>query len=350
MNINEFEDLMDRCKITMNTDGSVCFTPFSDKDTQRINQIIQNNRLENISQQDFNILIQTYAQTYRLHHQLKLQKVEQFSTLTPTQITTLSLEQKLDYLEALFPRRQTLDDLIRICRKNDKNLRICLFTMTFPNRFWDHEKKLADSYATLIAAQPQITNKLKNWNKTSLPEKKEVLKQAAEIFKHIYGTAPEIEFFTPEQEKAQQHKNRLPEDTHIYAAYYQKGKIYFNEERLQNCDNFFAVSVLFHEGTHHRQHQKRFDDPLINRIFDCNIENIAVYEDLLDNKTSENYKDLYVMLPSETHAYGIQAYMEQKLMDKTGIHKTDNTTLDKETQQIHNKAFSMAKLIQFRGR
>ena len=53
MNINEFEDLMDRCKITMNADGNVCFTPFSDKDTQRINQIIQNNRLENISQQDF---------------------------------------------------------------------------------------------------------------------------------------------------------------------------------------------------------------------------------------------------------------------------------------------------------
>lgn len=190
-----------------------------------------------------------------------------------------------------------------------------------------------------------ITDKLKNWSETSLQDRKDTIVQAAKIFKYVYGMVPEIGFFTPEEEKARLRQAGLNENAHINAAFYRNGKICFNEERLQESDNYFAVSVLFHEGTHHRQETQSFDNPLVNRIFNTNIN---VYENELNNKGDTSYKDLYTMLPDEVHAYGIQEYMEKQLAEKTGIVKT--AAVNKEANKIHNKALAMAKLAQYRAK
>lgn len=44
--------------------------------------------------------------------------------------------------------------------------------------------------------------------------------------------------------------------------------------------------------------------------------NATLYEDELNNKTSSTYKDLYCMQPAETHAHGLQEYMEHQFMEK----------------------------------
>lgn len=47
MNVDEFEALMDRCKIMLNDNGEVSFVPYSDKDRMRISKIITDNNLQN---------------------------------------------------------------------------------------------------------------------------------------------------------------------------------------------------------------------------------------------------------------------------------------------------------------
>lgn len=348
MNIDEFEILMGKCRITVDQDHLV-FIPFSDKDEKLIHQIVKDNQLEKLSSEDFQNLAKQYLPSYQARLKLKQQKTEQFSALTTQQVADLPLEQKLDYLEALFPANQTEAELLDICKKNEANIKACLLNITFPKSFWNSEKKSADRFVALIAHQPDIMEKVKNWENTTLEEEKLVVQQAGQIFKHVYGVSPEIVFFTPEEEKARRRAQGLNEDVHINAAYFFRGKLHFNEERLQNSDNFFAISVLFHEGTHMRQHYTSFGDTSVDRLFACYVTNINLYEDELSDRGSSAYKDLYTMQPSEVHAHGLQQYVEQQITEKTGIEKTQFADLDKETEQIHNKAFSMAALSQYRS-
>ena len=350
MNLDEYEILMNKTEITPAEDGHIAFRTRANKDKQRVADIIKENQMENLSLSDFQALVAKYHHFYLVRKNLKQQKIEQFSGLTTQQVANLPLEQKLEYMELLFPSTQTKDELMDVCQKNGENIKACLFNMNFPQSFWNNEKKSADRFVSLIANRPEITDRMKNWQDTSLDDKKHMIQQVKEVFEYVYGAAPEVVFFTPEQEKARRRDLGLNEDAPINAAYFSNGKIHFNEERLQSSDNFFAVSVLFHEGTHFRQHLNDFDDPLVRRIFDSNLTNINVYEDEVNNKDAKSYRDLYTMQPSETHAYGLQEYVEQQITEKTGIDKVHYTDLGKEIKNVHNKAFSMARLAQYRSK
>lgn len=347
MDIDEFETLINKCNLATDENQNVIFTPINPKDNQLISQILKNNQIEKISLADFNSLAQKNFPLYKARQKQKQQKVKAFSNMTPQQVAALPTEQKVDYLEALFSSNQTATEIIEFCGKNKQNIKACLFNLTFPQSFWDNERKSVDRFISLIANRPEITDKIKNWQNTTLEDKKLVIQQAAQVFKHVYGLKPDIAFFTPEEEKASNIANGLDENVHINAAYYTKGKISFNEERLQNSDNFFAISVLLHEGTHMRQHFTSFNDKLVDRIFSCHINNTVVYENKINNKDAIEYKDLYTLQPSEIHAYRLQQYAEQQLTAKTGIEKTNLNNLDKETKQIHNKAFSMASISKY---
>lgn len=348
MDINEFEKLIDCAHIT--SDGeTVFFAGYSHKDQKRIDKILKDNQIDNLSLTDFNELITRYQPQYLERKREKEKKIEQFSKMSTQEVANLSLEQKLDYIEILFPSYQNMDQLKEICQNNQENLRACLFNIDFPKSFWINEKKSTDRYVSLIASQPEIIDKIKNWQETSLDDKKFVIQQSAKIFKYIYGVAPEIAYFTPEEERSRIRAMGGDEKAHINAAYFSKGKIHFNEERLQNSDNFFAVSVLFHEGTHLRQHHNNFNNPLVERIFDSNLTHINAYEMLSNDKDAKNYKDLYTMQPAEAHAYGLQEYFEQRFTERTGIEKNHYTDLTKTTKTIHNKGFSFAKLLQYRS-
>lgn len=334
MNIDEFENLLHKCRITLDQDNHVSFEPFSSKYSKQIDKIIKDNQMENLMLTDFQALVTSLQPLYQARQKLKKQKAEKISGMTPQQVADLPLEQKLDYLEVLFPGTLTKEQLMEVCKKNEANIKACLYNMPFPKSFWDNEKKSADRFVSLIANQPEITEKVKNWQDTTLEEKKLVITQAGQVFKYVYGVSPDIAFFTPEQEKAKKRAQGLNEDAHVNAAYFSNGQIHFNEERLQNSDNFFAISVLFHEGTHLRQSCVSFDDDLVDRIFDCHTSFTNIYEDELNNKETADYKDLYAMQPDEVHAHRLQNYVEQQLTEKTRIEKTNFTDLDKEIKKF----------------
>lgn len=350
MNIDEFEILMEKCRISLDDREdctNVIFEPFSAQDAQLVGKVIKNNHLENCPLADFQAIVQQYKPAYQARRKLKQQKAEDFSRMTTGQVEALSVEQKLEYLEILFPAGQTKSQLMEVCRKNEANIKACLLNMPFPESFWNNEKKSADRFVSLIAGRSEITDKIKHWQNTTLEDKKQVIKQAGQIFNYVYGIAPHISFFTPEEEKAKRKAQGLNENAHINAAYFVNGRIYFNEERLQNSDNFFAISVLFHEGTHMRQHCTEFEDKSVDRILKCDVTNANVYEDEINNKNSAEYKDIYTMQPSEVHAHGLQKYVEDRLTEKTGIEKTHFNEINTETKQVHNKAFSMAAVSQY---
>lgn len=349
MNIKEYEILFDRCKITMNDSGNILFTPILEKEKGIIEKIINDNKLQNLDFENFQALYKQFLPLYRARKDLKQRKIEQFSSLTPQKVADLPIEQKVEYMEALFPINQNIGELTETCKKNEQNIKSCLFSMDFPQDFWESEIKSATRYADLISQQPDITEKMKNWQNTTLQEKKDTITKAAKVFNYVYGTNIQIDFFTNEQKKAKIKEQNFDENTHINAAYYKKGKLYFNEDRLQSSDNYFPISVLFHEGTHLRQDTQTFDNQLVNRILNCNTESVAVYEDMAKSKETNDYKDLYAMLPSEKHAHALQMHVENELMEKSGIEK-DKTETNKEIKDIHNKAFSMAQIAQFHSR
>lgn len=349
MNIDDFEYLMNSCTISLDENNSVHFAPLSYKAGKIVAKIIHDNALENLSLQGLQKIADEFKPQLLTRNKIKQVKAKEFALLSPDKVAGLALEKKLEYMEILFPLNQTVNELKTVCKENYENIRACLFNIKFPANFWDKEKKSAERYAALISNQPELTDKLKNWEHTSLDEKKDAVIQAGKVFEYVYGIKPEIVFTSTEEERAKNVAQGLSADAHINAAYQRGGKIYFNTDRLQESDNFFAVSVLFHEGTHLRQHFQTFEDAAVERIFNCNLVNASLYEDLADDKTAAEYKDLYVMQPSEVHACGLQEYVEQRLTEKTGINKVHYKNPDKDVQKVHNKLFSMEKVSQYKS-
>lgn len=348
MNAADFAIIMECCQIKLDSNDIVSFSPYSIKDQKRIKAIVQENNLGNLSLESFNAIVKQNAPLYQARKKVQRQQAAKFSDLSPQQVAELPEEEKIRYMELLFPRNQTISELLEVCKNNEENIKACLFNMQFSKDFWNKEKKQAERYANLIAQSPELANNIMNWGNTSLEEKKNTIMKAVEVFEYVYGCAPEVAFYTPEEEKARLRMYGLNEDAHINAAYSLDGKIYFNTVCLQSSDNLFAVSAVFHEGTHYRQDTQSFNNPLIDRIFNCEMTNVIFYEDEVNNRDPAIYKNLYAMLPGETHAYGVQEYMENILMEKMQIEKTRDTAVDKETELVHHKAFSMAKITQGR--
>ena len=348
MKVEDFETLIENCKFFLD-DEKVRFVPYTIKDNKRVAKILIENKMTNISLDEFNKIAKQSMPIYQARKKLKQQQLNKYNAMSPDEISKLPMENKVEYLELLFPRNQTKEDVDDVCRNNEENIRTCLFNLDFPQSFWQKEKEQAARYASLVANSPEISQKLKNWQDTSLDDKKEVIKQTLKIFEYVYGDAPKLEFYTEAQERERLVKLGYPEDVHINAANYHEGIISFNTDRLQDCDNFFAVSVPFHEGTHYRQDVQSFGDALVDRIFQSSAANLLAYDNEDNKKQGKNYKDLYTMLPFEVHAYGLQEYMENSLIENTGIQKSKNKDTP-EVKRIHNKGYSMAKVNQYRSR
>ena len=348
MKVEDFETLIENCKFFLDNE-KVRFVPYTIKDNKRVAKILIENKMTNISLDEFNKIAKQSMPIYQARKKLKQQQLNKYNAMSSEEISKLPMENKVEYLELLFPRNQTKENVDDICRNNEENIRACLFNLDFPQSFWQKEKEQAARYASLVANSPEISQKLKNWQDTSLDDKKEVIKQSLKIFEYVYGDAPKLEFYTEAQERERLVKLGYPEDVHINAANYHEGIISFNTDRLQDCDNFFEVSVPFHEGTHYRQDVQSFGYTLVDRIFQSSASNLLAYDNEDNKKQGKNYKDLYTMLPFEVHAYGLQEYMENSLIENTGIQKSKNKDTP-EVKRIHNKGYSMAKVNQYRSR
>lgn len=346
MDIKEYEILVDWCRIT--SDGKyMFFNPILDEDKKVIDEIIEKNKLTDLSLEKFQEIVSKHHALYQTQKKLNQKQLDTYLRMSTEQIAELPLEDKLNYIDLLFPHIQSNENFMNVTKDNKDKIKACMFNINFPKSFWDKEKRQVDRYVALIANSADMMNIVKNWENLSLDDKKQAVLKSAKVFKYVYGEVPEVVFFTPEEEKAERRQKGKNESAFIGAAYYsnEDKKIHFNLESLSERDNFFAISVMLHEGTHFRQDMQNFEDPLINRIFHSTIERVQI----ADKAEGKDAFDFYAMQPGEIHAHSLQEYAENILIQKTGIEKSQPKILTEKTKNIHNKAFSMAKISQYQS-
>ena len=345
MNSNDFEDLISFSEIAVNPEnGSICFTAYKGKETD-VAELIQKNQLENLSMEKFSEFASQYMPIIQAKKKIREKKINNFKNLPSENVAQLSLEQRVDYLETIFHRHQTMGEMSDICSHNKDKLKALLFGIKLPKDFWESEEQQANRFVALVADNKKITDNMKNWHNISIEDKKATLKETAKIIRYVYDTPLEIGFYTPEEYRKE---NNLDENAPVFGAYQERGKIFFNTDRLENSDNYMGVSVLFHEFTHKRQEETEFANPLINRLFACKVDNAVGYEMKNINSSSPEYGDIYSLMPKEMHAHAMQKYVEDNIANKTGIKKTQVQEA-KDVKQVHDKSFAMAEILRSRS-
>ena len=344
MNSTDFEDLISFSEIAANPEnGSIIFTAYKGKESV-IAELIKKNQLENLSVEKFSEFASQYMPIIQEKKKIREKKINNFKNLPSENVAQLSLEQRVDYLETIFHRHQTMGEMSDICSHNKDKLKALLFGIKLPKDFWESEEQQANRFVALVANNKKITDSMKNWHNINIEDKKATLKETAKIIEYVYGTHLEVGFYTPEEYRKE---NNLDENAPIFGAYQRKGKIFFNIDRLENSDNYMGVSVLFHEFTHKRQEETKFANPLINRLFACKADRAFDYERRNINSSSPEYGDIYSLLPKEIHAYAMQKYVEDNIANKTGIEKTQVQEA-KDVKQVHDKSFAMAHIVRHR--
>ncbi len=341
MNSNDFEDLIFFSEIAVNPEnGSISFTAYKGKESV-VAELINKNHLENLSMEKFSEFAGQYMPIIQARKKLRENKINHFKNMPLQNIVQLSLEQRVDYLETIFHRHQTMDEMSDICSQNKDKLKALLYGIQLPKEFWKTEEKQADRFIALVADNHEITDNMKNWQNISIEDKKATIEKTAKVIEYVYGTPLEIGFYTPEEYRKE---NNLDENAPVFGAYQEKGKIFFNTDRLENSDNYMGVSVLFHEFTHKRQEETEFENQLINRLFACKADKAGDYEMRNINSSSPEYGDIYSLMPKEMHAYAMQKYVEDNIANKTGIEKTQVQEA-KDVKQVHDKSFAMAYVV-----
>ena len=341
MDSTDFEDLISFSEIAVNPEnGSISFTAYKGKETV-VAELIKKNQLENLSMEKFSEFASQCMPIIQARKKIRENKINNFKNMPSENIAQLSLEQRVDYLETIFHKHQTMDEMSDICSQNKDKLKALLFGIKLPKDFWEKEEQQANRFVALVADNKKITDNMKNWQHLDIEDKKAAIKETAKIIEYVYGTHLEVGFYTPEEYRQ---KNNLDKNAPVFGAYEEKGKIFFNTDRLENSDNYMGVSVLFHEFTHKRQEETEFANPLINRLFACKVDNAVDYEMKNINSSSPEYGDIYSLMPKETHAYAMQKYVEDNIANKTGIEKTQVQEA-KDVKQVHNKSFAMSYMV-----
>ncbi len=340
MNCDDFEALSCLCKITASAEtGLVRFEAQRGYEVT-VAELIKKNQLENLSTKAWHNFWEEYMPTIQVRRKLREQKINDFKNKSSENIAQLSLKERIDYLEAIFHKYQTKGEMSDICSKNKDKLMTLLYGIKLPKDFWKSEDQQADRFVSLVAHNKKITDNMKNWHNISIEDKKETIKETVKIIGYVYGAPLEVGFYTSEEYRK---KENLDENAPVFGAYHQEGKLFFNTDRLENSDNYMGVSVVFHEFTHKRQKETKFEDPLINRLFACRVYNAVGYERINVDTSSPEYGDIYSLMPTEVHAYAMQKYVEDEITNKTGIEKTQAQET-KDVRQVHDKSFAVAAI------
>ncbi len=345
ISVDDLEYLLAYASVFIDDDVLV-FEAKYESDKDKIDKIIQKNNLTNLSPDQFQKIANPTARIVHANKKIRENKVNNFKNMTTEEIAKLSLEEKVDYLDAIFHIGVSKETIDNICTENKKQLKALLYNIQYPKEFFEAEKPQAKRFISLVSNNHRITDNMKNWQNISLEEKKATIKETAEVIKYVYGSSLNIDFFTPEEYRK---RNNLDENAHVYASFYSEGKIFFNTERLDS-DNFVGVSVLFHEFMHQRQHECGFNNPSINKLFALSgmLYNTCEYEKRNVATTSTEFGDFYSLMPDEVHAFAMQKYVEDGIIEKTGIEKTKENTSGL-IKQVHDKSFIMASILKSRS-
>lgn len=345
MNSDDFEDLMTFSQITVNPEnGIVSFSAYKGCE-EIIAELVKQNQLENLSMEKFSEFASQYMPIIQAKKKIREKKINNFKNMPSENIAQLSLEQKVDYLETIFHKHQTMNEMSDICSQNKDKLKALLYGIKLPKDFWEKEEQQANRFVALVVDNKKITDNMKNWQHLDIEDKKATIKETAKIIEYVYDMPLEVGFYTPEEYRKE---NNLDENAPVFGAYQEKGKIFFNTDRLKNSDNYMGVSVVFHEFTHKRQEETEFANPLINRLFACKADNAVGYEMKNINISSPEYGDIYSLMPKEMHAFAMQKYIEDNIANTTGIEKTQVREA-KDVKQVHNKSFTMATISRYRS-
>ena len=342
---DDFEYLLAYARIVA-YDNAVVFEAKHESNRDKIDKIIQKNNLTNLSQDQFMEIANQVSPIVHAKKKIRENKVNNFKNMTTEEIAKLSLEEKVDYLDAIFHVGVSKEKLDNICTENKEQLKALLYNIQYPKDFFKTEEQQADRFISLVSNNHLITDNMKNWQDISLEKKKDTIKETAKVIEYVYGSSLNIDFFTPEEYRK---RNNLDENAHVCGAYQSKGKIFFNTERLDS-DNFMGVSVLFHEFMHQRQHEVDFNNPSINKLFALSGMLYNTYEHEKRNvaATSTEFGDFYSLMPNEVHAFAMQKYVEDGIVEKTGIEKTKENT-SSTIKQMHDKSFTMASISKYRS-
>ncbi len=347
MNSDDFEYLLMYTRMTLEGDR-VVFVPFNGVDKTIVDKLVQKNSLDNISAEQFMKLANQLYPIIQTKKKLREKKISDFKNMSSEDAAQLSLKEKVEYLGAIFHRCQTQDNLDNIYSENKEQLKSLLYNIQYPKEFFQKEEQLADRFISLVSNNSQITDNMKNWSTLELEDKKATIKETAKIIEYAYGASLNIDFYTSEEYRKE---NNLSENAHVPGAQHDSstGKISFNTERLDS-NNYMGISVLFHEFMHQRQREIDFGDPSINKLFELSnmLYNAYNYESRNVASSSPEFGDFYSLMPDEIHSFAMQKYVEDGIMEKTGIEKTREET-SKTTIQVHAKSFAMAASAKYRS-
>lgn len=125
MKVEDFETLIENCKLFLE-DEKVRFVPYSIKDNKRGAKILIENKMTNISLDEFNEIAKQCAPLYQTRKKLKQKSLDKYNSMSSEEIAKLPMENKVEYLELLFSRSQTKEEVESVCCKNEKKYS-CLF-------------------------------------------------------------------------------------------------------------------------------------------------------------------------------------------------------------------------------
>jgi hypothetical protein len=83
-------------------------------------------------------------------------------------------------------------------------------------------------------------------------------------------------------------------------------------------------------------------------LFKTAVYNAFTYEQQNIDPASYEYGDFYSVIPQEVHAYGMQKFVEDQIVEKTGICKIQENASD-TSKNMHEKAFAMSAVAKYRS-
>ncbi len=380
MNLDDFFVFFNCCKLSVGN-GIVAMELKDRIYAKLIDRILATNNLHTVSNDD-NIPTITFENWNKIAQEngvgysrrlIEMKKSrEQFLKMTPSDIEKLSLPERISYLKAFFPiavQSEQISDFFPIykegkelkrsradftqadlekCVHFEKRILPCLSGLMFSDTFIGEEQKKIDKFIKRFLSDKTLVSVAENWHEldTSVSqeiakakkifEKKMFIEKTFEIFKEVYGMAPEIGYFTCEQFRS---SPDYSEGMVIPDAKTLDNKISFNEDRLNDSHNFFAVSLIIHEGMHLRQYYDDFNNET-NDILKSPVFVLSQYWDTI----RPNEKEIYTILPTEVHAYAIQQYLENSL-EINGIHRQNGTSsnTNSTSERIKRAGFERAK-------
>ena len=245
---------------------------------------------------------------------IRKQLLKSFKRLNPSDFLDMSLEQKLQYLDAISGyKRSTKQWDTYFTPKTQDNLKACLFSMHPSKKFLLEEQRDLNHFINALIGIG-FDREMKRMDKMTAEQQKEVMSKFVHIFSIVYKVPKPELLFEKQLPMLAQCCPDNPNKRHFPFIKFNEGLLQYSEREW--LDKF---GILFHELIHVRQHWWPFEEryPLFSRA--CN--NL----DTLTSNQSFNF-EIYSLLPKEGHSYYMQHKFEEQCNERIFDYKEKPTS------------------------